>query len=287
MPRRCWPPSRYPPEAGSALYPTPAAPGCSPPTRAATRACRSPPSATRPGRAARPCSRPRRARPARSTPPRRSRRGFRRCLEPSPAPTGVDAVMRWRPDRGQRPGPGALRRPAAGAARRRGDGPDRSGPAAAGPADGAAGRPRLRLSRVRGPGPRPRRALRHLAGGPPDRCPDWRACAGTGPGSWSPRSWPAPRRRLAARRRADRLLGCYGCRWSVSAGDHRRTTRPPRRPVRRPGRAQGRTCPAWCARATPARSCWACDGPDEVRRGFPTPRRSGSAGGCAGVWPSR
>ena len=149
-----------------------------------------------------------------------------------------------RPDRGRRPDPGAQRGPAARPAGRRGAGPAGRGPAAAaalGP-PGRPGRSRVRLSRERGPGAQPGRALRLLA--VPAR--------GHGPGDQGHRCRrgpradrlvhrPGPRRRLAARRRggpaAALLRAADG---GVPAGRHRGRGGGRRRGPGRPGGAQGR-----------------------------------------------
>ena len=96
-PRRCWHPSRCPPETGSAWCPTPAAAACSPPTRAATWACRSPACPrTLSGRSSlASCSPPTWLRwPGRSIPRRRWRRACSAgALELVGADPGVDAVL--------------------------------------------------------------------------------------------------------------------------------------------------------------------------------------------------
>ena len=67
----CWPASRCPVAAEWRSYPTPAAPGCSRPTPAPTRACTSPSSAPRYSRRFAAGCHPAPKSPARSTPPRR------------------------------------------------------------------------------------------------------------------------------------------------------------------------------------------------------------------------
>ena len=81
-----------------------------------------------------------------------------------------------------------------------------------GPGEELPRRPRLCLPRVRRPRPRPRRALRHVAGDPARAAyPTSTACARTGPGSWSPAFSPAPPDGgwLPPDATAE-LLGCYG-----------------------------------------------------------------------------
>jgi GNAT superfamily N-acetyltransferase len=105
------------------------------------------------------------------------------------------------------------RRAATSAGRRGGHGPDRSGPAAGRPGWRNPCRPGLRLSRVRCPRPRPRRALRRVARHPPGTIPDLDGLhqdrarelvasflASTPQGGWLPRELTT------------QLLGCYGVR---------------------------------------------------------------------------
>ena len=145
-------------------------------------------------------------------------------------------------DRDQRPGSGGAGGAAAGADRRDGDGPDGGGPAAARPGRGRPRRPGLCLPRVRRPRPRPRRALRHVAGDPAGpRTRPRRPAPGPGQGTGHRPSHRRPEGRLAAAGRyrgAARLL-------RRTAGRPHRGHHPGRRgrgggTIRRPRCAQGR-----------------------------------------------
>ena len=118
-------------------------------------------------------------------------------------------------DRDQRPGPRGARRAAAGADRRGGDGPGGSGPAAARPGRGLPRRPRLCLSRVRRPRPRPRRALRRVAGDSARKRPRPGRPA-PGPGEGAGRQLSRQERRGAAGCPGSRPRSCSAataCRW--------------------------------------------------------------------------
>ena len=122
-------------------------------------------------------------------------------------------------ERGRRPGSRGARRAAAGADRRRSAGPGGSGPAAPGAGPGLPRRSGLCLRRVRRPRPRPRRPLRHVAGGPAGNRarPRWPA-PGSGAGSG---------RGISGRQAAGgwlpldptvELLACYGVPLADSTG---------------------------------------------------------------------
>ena len=173
-------------------------------------------------------------------------------------------------DRGQRPGPRGERRAPAGADRRGDAGPDRSGPAAARPTRGLPRRPGLRLRRVRRPRPRPRRALRHLAGhsaGTHTR--SGRPAPRTGHGSWSPAS--SPHRPGAAGCPWTRPWSCSAAtasRWPTVSGSSAKT-RQPRRRQRFGGLVALRADVPGLLRTSDAGDVLTdLHGPDEARRGF-------------------